>query len=396
MRTLKTLALPVSVCLIVTLAACGGEDTATTTAPTAETTLATADTSTTDDSTTDDTTTDDTTTDDTTTDDTTATDTSAETSPAGDGDVATTTAAVAAAADSFLATLSDDEAAQILYDLGDGALQTGWSNLPIDMVTRNGLGLVDMSEEQQIAALALIEAALSEEGFQEFLDIQAADAYLGENGGGNLTWGAEYYYVAIFGTPSATDTWTLQVGGHHYAQTLTFSGGTVATTPAFTGIEPTSFEADGRTIEPMADEADALFGLLASLDADQLAAAELSGVYDDVLVGPGNDGEFPESDGLLASDLSAEQQTMLVDAAMAWAGDVDEAVAAVVRAQIEASLDETYIGWSSSIDPTEQGAYARIDGAEVWIEMIAQGGIGFGGVHYHSIYRNSVSDYGVA
>lgn len=201
--------------------------------------------------------------------------------------------------------------------------------------------------------------------------------------------------MAFFGTPSISAPWALQFGGHHYARMIDFSDGQVAVTPAFTGVEPRSFTLDGQTVEPLADKSSAIFGMLAALGADELAAAELPITDTAVQLGPGSD-TFPNTEGLSLRDASEEVRDLALRAIERWTADFDAEVAASVLADAERNLDDTSIGWSTSIDPDTEGGYARIDGPSVWIEFVNEGGVGRDDIHQHSVYRDKQLDYGTA
>lgn len=123
------------------------------------------------------------------------------------------TAQVVAAANAFLATLSDEQKDTALYDFDDPAKKTGWSNFPTPVVERNGLKLGDLTDTQEAAALKVMEAALSKKGYEELVEIRKADDYLaslpdtGGPGGGTPT-----------GTPTATPTATPTGGGRPPAE----------------------------------------------------------------------------------------------------------------------------------------------------------------------------------
>jgi len=216
------------------------------------------------------------------------------------------------------------------------------------------------------------------------------------SGGGGAGWDSDCYYMAVYGTPSTSEAWTLQFGGHHYARMITYEDGSASITPSFTGVEPQTFDYDGGTAAPLADEVEAIFAIFAALDDEQLATAKIDGAFDDVLLGPGEDDVFPETVGLAVSELNDEQQALVLAAMRRWVEDFDASIADTVMAQLEAELDETYISWASSVDPDEQGSYGRIDGPSVWIELVNQSGVGFDGIHHHSIYRDRSGDYGSA
>ncbi|MGY1643407.1 DUF3500 domain-containing protein [Geodermatophilus sp. SYSU D00703] len=312
------------------------------------------------------------------------------------------TAEVVAAAEAFLATLSDDQLDTLLYDYSDADAKSTWSNLPEGMVQRNGLAMGDLTDEQRTAALAVLEAALSDEGYQQVLDMMAADDVLAESGdsgggpGGGLDWSSDNYFIAFFGRPATDSAFLLQFGGHHLALNVDYAGDTVTITPEFVGIEPQTWTADdGTAMEPLGSMKDAVSAVLGSLSDDQLATAELDSIYDDVVMGAGQDGaSYPDDGGVLVSDLSQEQQELVTAAIREWVGDVDEQVADEIVAEYVAAYDETYVSWSGSTDSESEDAYFRISGPRVWIEYVHQSGIGFSGIHLHTVYRDKATDYG--
>ncbi|MEM1505906.1 DUF3500 domain-containing protein [Domibacillus sp. 8LH] len=298
-------------------------------------------------------------------------------------------------AQAFLDTLSDEQRESIQYDL-TAKNAAVWSNLPVDMVQRNGILLGSLSEESLKAAKELFYVALGEEGYKQLIMNLEAEEVLGEQNDG---YDADLYYVSLLGEVSDSSTWMLQLGGHHYANNFTFNAEQTGATPFFIGIEPQTFEtADGETVEPLATRKTAMYSMIDSLSDEQEAEAEITDKFDDVLVGPGNDGDFPaESEGILVSSLSEEQQELVKEAIKSWVSDVNEE-------DQEALLDayfsedagaETYIAWSGSTSPDDQGSYIRIDGPRVWIEFTVQGGIVFKDqVHFHTIWRDKTADYG--
>jgi len=331
---------------------------------------------------------------------------SAASATAGAGAGGANTVEVVTAANAFLETLSDEERDSALFDFDDEVKKTGWSNFPTSFVARNGLALGDLTDEQAAAELAVMEAALSEQGYDRLVGIREADAYLNANrsssgetdsggpGGGALNFGADLYYLAFFGEPSETEQFMVQFGGHHLAYNLTYAGANVSLTPSLTAIEPSQFDYEGQSYDPLADEKESIFAALGSLTEEQLAAAELGENYDDLLLGPGIDGPFPDPEGVVVSDLTQEGQDAVTAAVRAWVGDIDEEAAEALIAQYASAYDETYIGWAggTTLDDTE--TYVRIDGPAVWIEFSNQAGIEVEGVHQHTIVRDQSADYG--
>ena len=94
-----------------------------------------------------------------------------------------TTERAVSAANAFLATLDDGLRAKARLALTD-TTRTVWSNLPTGIALqtgateRNGVKLGDMTAAQQRAALDLVAATLSPEGFEKVMNIVMADEVL--------------------------------------------------------------------------------------------------------------------------------------------------------------------------------------------------------------------------
>jgi Protein of unknown function (DUF3500) len=95
-----------------------------------------------------------------------------------------------------------------------------------------------------------MQASLSSEGYQRVLAEWNADEALaqhGGGGGGQTQFGKKYYYIALIGTPSDSDPWMWQFGGHHVTVNATVAGGHILATPSFIGVQPSSYtDASGR------------------------------------------------------------------------------------------------------------------------------------------------------
>ncbi|MCY0965871.1 DUF3500 domain-containing protein [Parathalassolituus penaei] len=328
----------------------------------------------------------------------------------GDCDLDTQAESVACAANAFLDTLSSSELSKAQLSWSDSEARTVWSNLPVGTVTRNGLRLDAMSDESKTAALVLARAALSDAGYVDMIGGFAADEYLNSVKGAS-GYGAELYYVAIFGDPSADGDWMLQIGGHHMAYNITWLSGQGYPFPHHKGAEPkASFTLDSATYAPLKDEADALVAVFDSLDSTDLSYAYLSGEsYSDVLVGPDNgSGTLPDNypsgsdrDGMLVSDMSTYQQSLVKEAIRQWVEDYPDDIADDLMDAYtsDEAFADTYVAWagtqSKGVDVDTSGTYMRIDGPRLWIEIACQGGIVITNeTHYHTMFRDKYYDYG--
>ncbi|RYX81688.1 DUF3500 domain-containing protein, partial [bacterium] len=216
----------------------------------------------------------------------------------------------------------------------------------------------------------------------------------GGGGPGGNEYSADNYMIAFLGKPSKTEPWILQLGGHHLAFNITYKGTKQASTPYFIGTEPTTWkDDDGKTHAPMAPMRDAVYGLVNSLTPEQSKQAQLSARFSDVYVGPGRDGQFPASQGVAVAGLSDKSKEWVKQAIAAWTGDT--AQAADYQKLYAAELDKTKVAYSGTKTMNNQGDYVRIDGPHVWIEFACQNGVVMRGqIHYHTIWRDRLTDYG--
>ena len=128
--------------------------------------------------------------------------------PAASAPNGTVTAKVVEAANAFLATLSAAERTKCTFGF-NSTQRTGWSNLPTGIFQRNGLRFGDMTPRQRQAALALVAAALSREGYQKVTDIMNGDEVLKNAGGGRTGGrpGGPAGLAEAFGSDSMNTTW---------------------------------------------------------------------------------------------------------------------------------------------------------------------------------------------
>ena len=325
------------------------------------------------------------------------------------------TTRVVAAANAFLATLNDAERAKGTFGF-TSSQRTGWSNLPSGIFQRNGLRFGDMTPQQRAAALALVAAALSREGYEKVTNIMNGDEVLKNagggrtggrpgaapppgpggraggrgGGGGGVRFGLDEYYIALLGAPSTTAPWMIQFGGHHLAINVTVVGPNSVMTPSLPAAQPASYTLNGQTIRPLGDENDKGFALINALNAGQQKQAILNYDVRDLVLGPGADGKTIQPEGILASALDAQQQALLLDVAHEWVGILNDEAAARKMAEIKANLPRTYFAWSGA---TKNGglAYYRIQGPTLVIEYAPQQG---DLDHIHTIYRDPTNDYG--
>lgn len=365
------------------------------------------------------------------------------------GEASSSIEAVTSAASTFLETLDDTQKAEAQLEFTEDNA-AAWSNLPCGADCRVGIEFSTLDEAQLSAAKAVLQAAMGTadgEGYDQAMQILAADDVLGAyqtanpgagpgggggtppsgspdggtapsgapdtsgtaptgdvdssagaaQGGGGGGYSSGNYYLGILGTPSDDGSWQVHFGGHHLAVNITYSDGAVTgATPYFIGVEPKTWETDGVTYAPLDAGRDAMLEVLNSLDEAQLTSAKLSESFTDVLLGPDQDGGFPETkSGISVADLDADQKALVLAAMVPWVSVADADTQAALMKTYEDELDQTYISYSGNTALEAQGDYVRIDGPSVWIEFVCQNGVVYSDqIHYHTIWRDHTRDYG--
>ena len=307
-------------------------------------------------------------------------------------------AAIYAAVSAFVNTLSSAQAGSVLYPADNATQRAKWSNFPTGIFQRNGLKIGNMTTVQIDALWTMLAAVLSPEGFQKVANtVQADEVLRSQSNGGNLTFGRNEYFVSFVGTPSLTEKYLLQFGGHHLALNITIKGARSTIAPALPGAQPTSFTLNNRTIRPLGDEYDLSFALINSMTPAQRTAAVLSSSVSDLVLGPGKDGVTVLPEGIRASELSASQRSILLDLIGKYVNimhdDASAAKMAAIRANIADFSNPTYFSWRG---PTTAGsaAYFRVQGPNLFIEFSPQSLGGNANNHIHAMYREFGNDYG--
>lgn len=306
-----------------------------------------------------------------------------------------TTAEIATVTKEFLAKLDEAQRGRVVFDFKDEAQRKRWSNLPTSMFKRAGLRMGELSPEQREAALAVLAAALSQQGYEKVLQIVEGDEVLKKNDtrAGRPMFGRDEYYISFLGQPSPSEPWMIQFGGHHLGLNITLAGKDGTLAPSHTAAQPATYELEGKTVRPLGRETDKALALMRSLDEAQRTKATIGAQMRDLVLGPGRDGQTIQPEGIKGSDLTEKQREMLVDLVNEWIGIQNEVFANSKLEEIKKNVAETWFAWSG---PTEKPgtAYFRIQGPTVIIEYAPQRLGGDPSNHIHTIYRDPTNDYG--
>lgn len=302
-----------------------------------------------------------------------------------------TTEVMAEQAAKFLGSLNDELRGQAALSF-DSPEKSQWTNVP-PRGPQGGVRLGDLNKNQLKLASDLLATVLSPQGYGKARGIPLADDRLLRDGERRPGFGAEDYWLAIFGVPSKSEPWGLQFDGHHLAINLAFHGDRMSLSPTFIGTQPRGFELDDKTIEPMAGKDAAALNFLRSLSDSQQQTAILGSERGNLVAGAGRDGVVPESVGVSCQGLNEDQTEAMMKLLKLYVGDLPEPFASHRLNDLSAEVDQMSFAWWGPT--TDGGDYSyRLQGPTLIIEFAGQNLGGDPHNHLHSMYRDPTNEYG--
>ncbi|MFF2454580.1 DUF3500 domain-containing protein [Isoptericola sp. NPDC058082] len=260
-----------------------------------------------------------------------------------------------------------------------------WSN-PEFVIHRTGLRLEELPAETVDAALAMVEASLSPEGYARVREAMGLNAFLGDLVGLPDLMNERSYWVALFGEPSPDGAWGWQLFGHHVAVSFVSVAGRHVVAPVFLGAEPA--ESDGARPSLFAARQRLALELASSWTPGQRAGAVVYASVLDPAMPPGRlhpaderhvagafrDNRVVPYEGLRASDLDDDQwatlRAIVEDAFLLLAAPQR----ALTMADVDAHRAETFVSWYGATDGT-QPFYLRVHSPVVLTELDHHAGV---------------------
>lgn len=305
------------------------------------------------------------------------------------------------AANAFLATLDSKQRAAASFPV-DSEVWRHWSNIHRNLM-RHGLCLAELSEAQREAVYALLRVALGAHAYETARKAMKLNETLAEMTGLPLEFGEFFYWISIFGTPSADQPWGWQLDGHHCNINCFIVGDQMALSPMLLGSEPVTAEGGiykGLTV--LREEEAEGWAFMEGLSAAQRARATIgmdlpfdgyaSGFKDNVVV---------PYDGLSYRDMTGPQQRMLIEVIKRYTDRLGGGHAQIRLDEVKAHLNETVFAWIGPFDPVS-AFYYRIYNPVIFIEFYHQPGValpdtGYNRRHAHALVRTpNGNDYGRA
>jgi len=296
--------------------------------------------------------------------------------------------------------LNPEQRAKTLFSV-DTDQWRKWSNIHPTLM-RHGTPLFEMTDAQRDCAFALLRESLSNEGFEEALNIMHLNETVIEMTARLSEYGEDLYWLSIMGAPSATEPWGWQWDGHHLIINYLVLGDQVVVTPTFLGAEPVHATigkyAGLRAFKPDEDRGLALARTLSEAQrAKTVIAPETSG---EDFTTAFRDNLVLDYSGIRYDELSNTQHDLLLGLVEYHVGRMRAGHAQLKIEEVKQSLKETYFCWMGGMDD-DSTFYYRVQSPVIIVEFDHQRGIAFREHtkpykdHIHVIVRTpNGNDYG--
>ena len=322
------------------------------------------------------------------------------------------TAEMVAAAGKLLGAVTPEQKRKLCYAV-DAPEWQSWAN-PEFMQHDTGLRLDELEPPVRDAALALVEASLSAEGYGLVRNLMRINGFLGDLVELPLLMNEFSYNVSLYGEPSETEPWGWQIFGHHAALNCLVAGTQLVISPVFMGAEPDMID-DGpyKGVKVFKERIALARALMAALP-DGLRAE--STLYQEMVdpampegrIHPGDErhlgGCFQDNrvipyEGIPVTGMPADARPLLdavVDDFIAYLPDGPRAAR---RREIQEHYGETFFSWIGGWKG-EEAFYFRIQSPVVVLELDHHTGVFLSNdepapFHMHTVVRTpNGNDYG--
>lgn len=302
------------------------------------------------------------------------------------------------AATAYLQALDTRQRAAAMLPL-DAPDMRMWSNAFLTF-PEHGLLLQELSGQQRLGALAVIEATISPQGLTQLRKAMQLNAQLGDYVHDYADTLTEWcYWFTIFGDPQTDQPWGWQLAGHHIDLHAIIVDQRLVVTPAFLGCE---FEAhtifhdhrhaalalmDG--LGPLRQGQALLHGSMLSAELPPALAGRVDGRH---RAGAGRDNVVLPYKGVRGDEMTAGERELLRELLSVYLRNLPAGGPRESRTQaVEKQLDETHLAWIGQWD--EQAPfYYRVHSPVVLIEYDNHPGIFLDNdepepFHVHTIVR---------
>jgi hypothetical protein len=287
----------------------------------------------------------------------------------------------------------------VRFDVDSEVWRT-WSNIHRNLM-RHGLCMAELSEPQRELAYAVLHAGVGARAYETARNAMRLNEHLAELTGVPEEFGELFYWISIFGKPSADAPWGWQFDGHHCNVNCFVLGDQIVLSPMLLGSEPVLAEAGiYKGVTVLREEEAQGWAFMEALDTKQRARALIgmdlpfdgyaSGFKDNIVL---------PTVGLPTAEMSAAQRAQLIDLIRLYTDRLPPGHAQLRLDEAKQNLDRTVFAWIGAFDPVSP-FYYRIYSPVIFIEFYHQPGValpntGYNRRHAHALVRTpNGNDYG--
>lgn len=294
----------------------------------------------------------------------------------------------------FLNTLSAELKDSTQFEF-DHPLRESFHFVPM---ARKGPTFKDFDSVQKNAALDLLRASLSTEGFNKATAIMELEKVLMVIDQYNMPDGTPArdplnYHFMIFGNPGPETIWGWSFEGHHVSVNFTADRGIlVSSTPSFMGSNPGIVQTElDKGKQVLKRESNLGLNLIQSLSSNQLGVARFSdSAPREIITGNKRNIEAPAPTGISYSDLNDGQKQVFMELLEVYIGNYVFEFSETFRKKIwDAGLENLYFAWAGGLQWGEPHYY-RIQGPMLLIEY---DNIQNNANHVHTVVRDLTNDF---
>lgn len=295
-------------------------------------------------------------------------------------------------ANDFLSTLTPELRAQAQFSMDDAER----FNMNFVPMARKGPTFRDFNEKQKQAALALLRASLSEQGFQKATDIMELEKVLiiiEKQAPDSRYRDPLNYHFCIFGNPSPGKAWGWRLEGHHISLNFaSVQGVIVSSTPSFFGSNPGIVrieEQKGKQVLKL--ETELGFALVNSFTSEQLKLARFSEkAPEEIITGNSRKAVNIEPRGISYSAMTASQQQLFMQLLQVYVNNYELGFSKTLMAKIKkAGIENLWFAWAGGLTQ-DIAQYYRIQGPMLLIEY---DNIQNNANHVHTVVRDLTNDF---
>jgi hypothetical protein len=294
------------------------------------------------------------------------------------------------AAEDFLASLDDSQKTKAAFPFDADERE----NFRFTPQTRSGLALKEMAEPQRMAAMKLLEAALSDKGKLKAMQVLTLEGVLAALENRPEYRDAGKYHVSVFGKPGADSGWGWKFEGHHLSLNYTVAkDGAVVVTPSFIGANPAEVrEGPHKGLRVLGAEEDLARTLVhVLLEGGKTAVVFSTKAPAEILTAENRKATALEPVGVAAGEMTASQKKALHDLISEYTGRHRKELAEADMKKLSAAgIDKIRFGWAGGTQPGEPWYY-RIQGPTFLMEAAnTQNNAN----HIHTTWRDFEGDFG--